>query len=573
MLRSLVNLAVLAALAGGASAQCFAASGAPVTLVPDLPGYPATDEGKTAPLPLGFTFPMAGVGYAITHAVVDSNGEVYLTDGGGVVMPSNFGTSSLASMRGGPGGSARVIAVGGDNEGPHPTSQVLVDAATPGRFQVSFVDWSRYFAGQAWDCSVTLFQSGEIRFDYGQGFEGFDPWDFVGVSIGDDVGSAAVAPSDLTAGGASNGLGLVYENAWPPFDLELRSITFTPDGAGGFDFAPTCHQVPAAHQPIGRGCYDIARQCVYQAFGNPAAMAATLQGRSLTFTPVPTASGYVVTLGAGGFVAPTPAAVDLHLGDDQEANVTPSQPFVHLGTPVPTLSVCSNGFVNMGPIGSNVVAAYGSPYYLTQSPVASFRSNADYDPSAGGAVVVEEIGATLYVTFADVPRLVGGQPDRFQLQFELASGVVRMVWDQLAASAPASPTVVGYAPGLSMDPGSTDLLAALPLQTAPDVPALRLSASPAPVSTATAGTPVVYQVEHIPDANVNSGVFFGMTILSLTGSVAGNELTSLGMPGCRLHPLSFDLTLPFVGASPSQAVALAVPAGVPAGARLFAQSV
>jgi len=572
MLRPLVTLLAGCCLAAPAAAQCFEATGVAEPLLPDLPGYTATDEGKTAELPLGFTFPMAGVGYPITHAVVDSNGELYLTDGNGVVQPSNFGTSALATLRGGVGGSARVLVIGGDNEGPHPSSQVLVDTSVPGAFKVSFVDWSRYFAGQDWDCSVTLFQNGEIRFDYGQGFDGFNIWDFVGVSIGDDVGGPFTPPSNLVAGGDSGALGLIYENLWPPFDLELRSITFVPNGSGGYSYSQTCYQLPASHEVLGRGCYDIPRQCVYQTFASPAAMAAALQGRTLTFAPTAAGDGYAVALGAAGFVPPTAAALDLLLGDEQEANVTPSQPFAHLDGPVPTLSVNSNGVVTLGPIGSNAIAAYGSPWFLTQSPVASFRSNADYDPSAGGAVLVEELAGTLYVTWENVPRFGGTQPERFQMQFELATGVARIAWDQLAPTNPAHPSIVGYAPGPSFDPGPVDLVQATPLQTAPDIAAMRLSASPAPTSTPTAGAAVTYAIDGIPDANVNSGVYFGVTVLTLLGSEVGNDLGGLGMPGCRAHVLSLDATLQFLGNAPSQTQTFALPAGVPAGVELYAQS-
>ena len=345
-----------------------------------------------------------------------------------------------------------------------------------------------------------------------------------------------------------------------------------PNGSGGFGFSQTCYQVPASHQVLGRGCYDIARQCVYQRFASPAQMHAALQGRTLTFAPVAAGDGYAVSLGGPGFVPPGMAAIDLLLGDEQEANVTPSQPFAYVGGPVSTLSVSSNGVVTLGPIGSNAIAAYGSPYYMTQSPVASFRSNADYDPSAGGAVLVEEVAGVLHVTWNDVPRFGSVQPERFQMQFELQSGVARIAWDQLATSNPVQPTIVGHAPGPSLDPGSVDLAVATPLATAPDVLAMRLSASPAPTSTATAGALLTYAIDGIPDATGSSGVFFGVTIFSPVGDVPGTDLAALGMPGCRLHLVGLDVTLAFVGAGPNQTQTVALPAGIPAGVQLFTQS-
>jgi hypothetical protein len=560
------------AIAVSVPSQCFSITGNPVTLVADSASYPANDEGKTAEMPLGFTFPMSGVSYTISHCVVDSNGEVYLTDGNGVVNPSAFGTSSITTLRGGVGGSARVMAVGGDNHGMLPTSQVLTDSSVAGQFKVTWVDWSHAFASQDWDCSVTLFASGEIRFDYSQGFSGFNFWDFVGLSRGDDVGSSAVGPRDLSAGGDSGSLGLLYQNTWPPFDLGHSSLTFTPNGVGGYSYQLTCSQEIANHSRLGHGCYEIPRQCVYEWFATPAAAQAALQGQSMIFVPQPSLAGYSVLSSSVAYLNPSPAAQDLVLGDEAEANVVPSQPFPHIDGPVATLSVCSNGFVNMGPIGSNLIGAYGSIFDMVHSPVASFRSNADYDPGSAGAVLVEEVAGILYVTWRDVVRFGGAGLDRFQMQFDLNSGAVAFVWDQLS-SAVGGPSIVGYAPGPSLDPSSLDLNAVLPLQTLPDVHPINLSASPAPISTLTSGTQVVYQIDNIPDANGNSGVFFGLTIMTLVAIDPGIELSLIGMPGCSLYLSSLEVTSSFIGASASQLSTLSLPPGVPAGVEFFTQAV
>ncbi|MFT4511445.1 MAG: hypothetical protein ACI89X_004375 [Planctomycetota bacterium] len=551
---------------------CFTATGNPEPLFADVPNYPANDEGKTAEMSLGFTFPMAGVGYAITHCVVDSNGEVYLTDGNGVVNPSNFGTSALQTLRGGAGGSARVMAMGGDNAGEQLTSQILVDKSVPSQCKITWVDWSSFGANQDWDCSVTLCAGGTIQFDYSQGFTGLNIWDYVGVSIGNAVGSAFVSPQNLHAGGDSGALGLVYENTWPPFDLEHSSVSFSPNGTGGFSFARTCMLAAANHQVYGTGCYDVPRQCVYEAFALPSSMAAALQGTALLFTPSASADGYVVTNSSATYVVPSAAASNLMLGDEAEANLTPSQPFPHQGNVIATMSVSSNGFVTLGPMGSNLVGVHGSVFDMVHSPVASFRSNADLDPGASGAVLTEEIGNVLYVSWHDVVRFGSASPERIQMQFDLSTGAVVMVWDQLATGA-GGPSIVGYAPGDSQDPGTTDLSAAMPLVTAPDVFAMAMTASPPPVSNSQSGTVVVYHIGNIPDANVNSGVYFGITILSLFPMLPSVDLGFFGMPGCRLHVATMDITVPFVGTQPNQTTALPLPAAIPAGVQLFAQSV
>ena len=123
-----------------------------------------------------------------------------------------------------------------------------------------------------------------------------------------------------------------------------------------------------------------------------------------------------------------------------------------------------------------------------------------------------------------------------------------------------------------MNPGSTDLSAAIPIVTAPDVHAMSMSASPTPISTAASGTQVVYQIDNIPDANGNSGVFFGLTMLTLFAPPVPIDLAAIGMPGCYLYVATMDVTLPFVGASSSQTTLLPLPPAVPPGVSVYAQS-
>jgi hypothetical protein len=99
---------------------------------------------------------------------------------------------------------------------------------------------------------------------------------------------------------------------------------------------------------------------------------------------------------------------------------------------------------------------------------------------------------------------------------------------------------------------------------------LTLAASPAPVSTATAGTVVTYTIGSVPEAAPSSGVYVGLTIVAFTGDVVGTPLASLGMPGCSLWVGELDVTTAFVGSSPVQQTTLALPPGLPPGSELFA---
>ncbi|HEX5053515.1 MAG TPA: fibronectin type III domain-containing protein [Planctomycetota bacterium] len=104
----------------------------------------------------------------------------------------------------------------------------------------------------------------------------------------------------------------------------------------------------------------------------------------------------------------------------------------------------------------------------------------------------------------------------------------------------------------------------------PNISALQLGASPAPVSTPTAGTLLTYTIDNIPEAAPGSGVYLGVTIVSWTPDLAGTSLAFLDMPGCSLYVGSLDLTLAFVGNSASLTTQFQLPAGVACGTQFYA---
>ncbi len=102
---------------------------------------------------------------------------------------------------------------------------------------------------------------------------------------------------------------------------------------------------------------------------------------------------------------------------------------------------------------------------------------------------------------------------------------------------------------------------------------MTLGAAPAPVSTPVAGTLCAWTQSNVPEAAPGFGVRVGATIFSLSQDLPGTSLAFLGMPGCAAHIGSLDLMVAFVGTSETLVTPLAIPAGVPYGVRLFAQSV
>jgi len=209
--------------------------------------------------------------------------------------------------------------------------------------------------------------------------------------------------------------------------------------------------------------------------------------------------------------------------------------------------------------------------------MASFRMNMDLNPAIGGAVKVEEVGAVVYVTWEDVPRFgFPGAPERMQMQLDLSSGVVTYLFDMLTIGVAIGDTVVGYAPGPSVDPGAINLATQLPVTTFPDVPnltAMTLAAAPTPVSTGSTGTTVIYTTANIPEAGPATGLYVSATILSIGQDVVGMDLAAIGAPGCRSYLSSNDVFLPVMFGGPSDTSTFNVPVGVPAGVQFFAQSV
>lgn len=108
-------------------------------------------------------------------------------------------------------------------------------------------------------------------------------------------------------------------------------------------------------------------------------------------------------------------------------------------------------------------------------------------------------------------------------------------------------------------------------------PAFTLAAAPAPVSTGSAGTTVVYSLGSVPLACPSPApVFhFGILMLSVGQDFAGTDLFTgyaIEAPGCNLHIASLDYQIGYIGTTPAQTVNFDVPVGVPGGVLYYAQA-
>jgi hypothetical protein len=503
---------------------------------------------------MGFVFPMSGAPQTLTHAVIDANGEIYLTDGSTPVATAEFGINGRTEMRGVSStgiASPRVVAFGGDlTLGTGGQWAIRFETAVPGQFKVCWHDISRFGATStgSFDFTTTLYANGEVEFTYGVQFTSPTTANYVGVSIGNNVGSTTSPSSDLSAGSDSGTLGLLFQNTWPPFDLEARSLVFAPNGIGGFRTFFRCQ--PGRHESVGDACYSYnrAQQAIYGHYFDAASSAAALSGRSLRFQP--SGRGYTVNWANAPFVAPTSAATRVFVYDDTEATVVPSVPFPHVDGPVPAVAVCSNGFISMAaePSG-NELGAWGSALKMLLQAVPSFRTNTDYDANYG-TVWSEEVvlggQRNLLVTWDSVERFdTVANPETFQFQMNLVTGEVTIVWHQMTTVG-SHDLVVGYAPGApNLNPLASDFSTALPITTAPDILQLplTLTASHGAVVGPRA-TQVTYTVSNIPEIQPGSGLHISALYVSQAAAANSLDLAAIGAPGCFLNLGGLDVEIP-----------------------------
>ncbi|MBL9079904.1 MAG: hypothetical protein JNL08_20590 [Planctomycetes bacterium] len=556
-MRRLPSFLVCCLLAGAsASAQCLTPSaGAPAGLAPTTLLYPADDEGRSPPLPLPFGsagFPMAGAIGPLTHAVVDSNGVVYLTDGSAAVGAQGYGPSGLTSLRGAAGASPRVFPLWTDLEGPSPDWDVSFDVTAPGRCDVTWRDVESYDSGgPRFAFRATLFADGSIALTYGSlPALPFDPTRpaFAGVSIGNGVGTGAESSADLVAGANSAALGLLFQQCdggAPAF--AGRTVTLSPNGSGGYQSIVSCEA--ASHTSLGTGCYPL-QSSWYATFLDNAAARAALDGNALRFAF--TGSGYAPQLLPGGavaFVPPTALATALPASDDGNVPITVATPVPIPGGTTTAWNVSMNGILTASAFANHPFDYQPSGAELAAASELAFYCWHDFDPSeaGSGSVLVEADGAALYVTWNDVESHGGPSPNlaTWQFQVDLGSGDVTLVWLATDAATVPGPggddTVVGCTlAGIGPDPGPSPL-ADFGVLLGADAPALALTA--APTAVLAPATVVDYAVAHVPEFAPGTGVHVSAVFLGLVEVTGGIDLGLLGAPGCRawLGGLDFGL--------------------------------
>ncbi len=585
-------VALLALLTGAVSGQCYTDPAPSATQITAWSiGFGSYSHISTAHIPLGFAFPVAGAAEATYSTIkVCENGVLQLTNNSGSgPFPNSVVIPSPQALTGSVGSQPWIAPFWSWSYTVNVGSQagVWIERQPGVRCRIVWREALDY-GGHSFSYAAELFATGEVVFSYDHRTANYDTAlgtpAVVGLSSRNGV---AIAPaSDLVPGPTAPAGNMIYESFAPlSFDGASKSIAFT-STPWGWQSSLQCNYELARHSAYGTGCYDSSNS-FYELHADAAAASAALTGRAYQFTPV----GSLYRISSGGAFLPPVAAVPVFAtpSDDGETVVTPSQPLPTPMGPQAALRVHANGIVSWGGGGQTF------PGTNAWTPTAAgFLGGAnagiyawhDYNEAEAGSgrIVREERsvgGETLLViTWNGVENYSmtpAANPSTMQIQCNLTTGVVTLVFPSLdgdTTSQYGSEHLIGCSPaGASPDGGSQSFAQSLPRLAGFDATAMTLSASPAPISTGSAGTLVTYTQSNIPETAPGAGVFVGVTILGFGQDLPGTDLGFLGMPGCNLHLASLDILLGFVGASSTLSTPFQVPAGVPYGAEFFAQSV
>ncbi|MCA8977067.1 MAG: hypothetical protein KDC98_20260 [Planctomycetes bacterium] len=287
---------------------------------------------------------------------------------------------------------------------------------------------------------------------------------------------------------------------------------------------PTGSGLVATATPYGTGC--VARSTSFY----EQMSAANFDLNNTAMTLLPLSPGYI-GLPIGAYVAPTAAAVPLTLPDDGEVTQPLTNTFNYDGGSTTSLTVCSNGFVS-------VASGNGSAYLPSISTMLNAPETAwwvwhDFNPTAGGQVLFEEVGPTVFITWDAVWDYGGtstANASTFQFQFDTNAGGVVIAFQTMSALAGTTNTdfLVGYSPGgASPDPGSIDISARLPGTFQVE------GADLAPLSLTSVGRPVGGTTISLSTTNIGATAPFGAIMLGLNDPAT--DLTGIGMATCTQY--------------------------------------
>ncbi len=499
--------------------------------------------------PIGFAFPFAGTTYTDVH--VNCNGYFFLSNAGVPTAPTGGDYSSTPGelVAGGP----RVCVLWNDlNITAGNNASVYIDS-TPSRCTITWDNAVNFGHTTLFQIQAQLFPSGEIRLYWSEGATNNSSFNFVagsgitGVSPG--LGALLPAASDLSTGAVTSS-DTLYEQ-WTvqgTFDLPLRSMQLIPTNPGWL-WVTTPWSGCAATRDFGLGCVD-ARDSFYELMP-----ASGFDLANTRLALVRTGNGYIATSSSTAtFVTPSLGAQVVANADDATQTVQLAAPMPIPGGTTQFLTVSSNGTIALSANGNGAGFAPDANVFLGYAETAIAAAWHDYNPAftGSGKITFEQLGGIAYVTWNNVYSYNSASPDRFQCQFDVASGNITIVYE--AFGAVGNPYLVGYSlGGASVRTIESDLSAELGSSI------LVEDAGVQGVTLSTNGLPLIgnaafaYVATFVPAVSPVGVLFFGDT------ATPPVDLGFLGMPGCRAYTNANLVSVVFPVASGTGTQPLPIP--------------
>lgn len=300
---------------------------------------------------------------------------------------------------------------------------------------------------------------------------------------------------------------------------------------------------PATVTSLGSACGHEFRS-FYEEFSVAAPYYNTFDLNGLSMRWQFAGTRYIVDDVVAAFVPPSAAAINVAAGVlDGEQGFTLSAPMPTLGGATTTLQVCTKGYVATA--AGNVIDYTPSGLELLAFPNDTWACWMDYDQThaSSGKILYEQVGNIAYVTWNGVWSYYDNPAtNTFQFQFNVTTGDVTLVVVALNGSS-LWPCVVGFSPGGSiLNPGRTDISAALAAGTIITDPLDRA------LHLVNYNTPVLGTTWSLGVGNIPATGLLGVEILGFFDPGI-DDLGFLGMPLCGLRASPDLLTPWFVSSS------------------------
>ena len=416
-----------------------------------------TQDSISTPQPIGFAFPFAGATY--TDISISDHGIAFLSNAGVPAAPNPAAPFVYTPDPAGLVVNGPVLSPFWSDTIPG-TGDIFINS-TATELTVTWQDVTYFGApvGTDYTFQMKLSDNGQVQFFYdtrvtnNSTFGGVSDNGVIGVSPGAPATLPAavdLSTSPVTADDTTFELFAIANT----FDMAGTGITMVPLSPGWFVTSLSC----ASTETYGTGCNSSPAH-IYEIMAT-----GTFDLAGTTITMLRTGNGYIALDSIPGvFITPSPTAQVVALGDDVEETVTLSAALPIPGGATTALSVSSNGQITLDATGNGTAFTPDVPTWLaTSAPMVSPMWH-DFQPDAAGSGTIsfEEVGGIAIVSWNNVFNWGQTTGETFQVQFNLATGDITIVYDPIHNNVGTDYLVGLKAGGSQSDFGGNDLSAEL----------------------------------------------------------------------------------------------------------------